>query len=955
MSDSNRSQGRLHHISAERRESNAPASRTLSLNVNQRKNCKDNSNNSQCTSNDKSNNSDINNSTKDAHRRSVFERLSVESNKSQNYRLGNITLDQSIRSCQQISNSLPDHKIDIDKISKTNIDKTICADNKVLTLTILPDLSQLSHFATIAEHNAEDLRNGIFEVKFIDYIPNMSDILQQHGVILIESHVFFPSYFHALQSLKCMLSEKINEEHSLPFGKQLSNKRHSLDYEEPDYFKSPSFVKEGFDISCLSSGQHLNKIDISIEVNWLDAHSLGMDDSQHRALITSMKSKLALIQGPPGTGKIVVGLKIAEILLRNEHKWREQDNQGPMLLLSYTNHVLDQFLVEISKLFRNNDAADNVRLGSRSEIEILKKYNLTGKRKAYTYKNESFTTCRGKIRTHTTSESTGKHNVMALNVRTDLKIIIKEHENLQKVRREIQTGIVHQDWLRALRNKDSLILLLNIESITLQVVTTQKHYCKAIDEDFDFDLKYKKYRYDNRSRKYDEEDIQTSEKFPNMYLDMKNLKMVVSSGIIFTNENIKVKLLCTEGMLTKEANSVSNIWFINNAKRWQLYKYWVQQSLIPLNIKIQKCVERYQIAQELYVEKRQKADIIILKKARFIACTTTRAARDKEILKHVSASIFLIEEAAEIPEHHVVACLTSSCQQLIIIGDHQQLRPSYNDYQTARQHKIDISLFERLIRRHFPFKQLEHQHQMRPEISELLVSHIYQTLKNDTNVCEYENVKGIHCNIFLMSHSVFEDQEHDALSKSHKNKLEALFFCELYRYLRIQGYVSSEITVLSTYLDQVRLLRDCIRKVDAELSRKNSHIDVNYTGFSSQQSVRVTSVDNFQGEENEIILLSLVRSNVELLKARSELWNKIVKDAAKRKSIGNRLQLTCQTHKNSTYVSKPEDFKRITYGGCQKPCSVKRQCWHICLRKCHANDPDHEGQCPKKCHVVCKM
>lgn len=95
-----------------------------------------------------------------------------------------------------------------------------------------------------------------------------------------------------------------------------------------------------------------------------------------------MKSKPALIQGPPGTGKTVIGLKIAELLLSNEHLWREQDDQGPMLLLSYTNHALDQFLVEISERFMENETADIVRLGSRSEIDILKKYNITGKRKA---------------------------------------------------------------------------------------------------------------------------------------------------------------------------------------------------------------------------------------------------------------------------------------------------------------------------------------------------------------------------------------------------------------------------------------------------------------------------------------------------------------------------------------------------------------------------------------------
>lgn len=166
--------------------------------------------------------------------------------------------------------------------------------------------------------------------------------------------------------------------------------------------------------------------------------------------------------------------------------------------------------------------------------------------------------------------------------------------------------------------------------------------------------------------------------------------------------------------------------------------------------------------------------------------------------------------------------------------------------------------------------------------------------------------------------------------------------------------------------------------MDEELSRTNEW-------FPSQQSVRVETVDNFQGEENEIILLSLFRSNrkqnigylsednrvcvalsrakigfyaignFEILKARSELWNNIVSDATIRKSIGNRLQLTCQTHGTSTYVSKPEDFKSVKDGGCHKTCSVKKQCGHICLRKCHVDDQYHEGHCREQCQNACEM
>ena len=40
----------------------------------------------------------------------------------------------------------------------------------------------------------------------------------------------------------------------------------------------------------------------------------------------------------------------------------------------------------------------------------------------------------------------------------------------------------------------------------------------------------------------------------------------------------------------------------------------------------------------------------------------------------------LVEEAAEIVEPHVIAALPPTAKQLIMIGDHQQLRPKVNSY-----------------------------------------------------------------------------------------------------------------------------------------------------------------------------------------------------------------------------------------------------------------------------------
>ena len=57
----------------------------------------------------------------------------------------------------------------------------------------------------------------------------------------------------------------------------------------------------------------------------------------------------------------------------------------------------------------------------------------------------------------------------------------------------------------------------------------------------------------------------------------------------------------------------------------------------------------------------------------------------------------MVEEAAEVLESHIVTSLSPGCQHLILIGDHQQLRPNPNVYTLAKDYKLDMSLFERMV------------------------------------------------------------------------------------------------------------------------------------------------------------------------------------------------------------------------------------------------------------------
>ena len=105
----------------------------------------------------------------------------------------------------------------------------------------------------------------------------------------------------------------------------------------------------------------------------LDKETLGLDPSQADALYAALTRKLVVIQGPPGTGKTYLGLKIVQTLLHNKKYWVGVDKPKPtpILVICYTNHVLDQFLEGISKF-----AKKIVRIGGQSKCEAVQQLML---------------------------------------------------------------------------------------------------------------------------------------------------------------------------------------------------------------------------------------------------------------------------------------------------------------------------------------------------------------------------------------------------------------------------------------------------------------------------------------------------------------------------------------------------------------------------------------------------
>ena len=330
-------------------------------------------------------------------------------------------------------------------------------------------------------------------------------------------------------------------------------------------------------------------------------------------------------------------------------------------------------------------------------------------------------------------------------------------------------------------------------------------------------------------------------------------------------------------------------------------------------------------------------------------------------------------------ESHVITSLSPSVQQLILIGDHQQLRPKPNHYELEKKYKLDISLFQRLIENGIPHVTLTVQHRMRPEIASLIHPAIYPELRNGPRAIKHaqHRISGVSHSVFFLHHECPEEKHNPNESMSHVNIHEAEFMVAFCRYLIKQGYRPTQITLLTMYRGQLLQMKNRMKR-------------------SEFGGVKVAAVDDFQGEENDIILLSLVRSNsmgkigflnlqnrvcVALSRAKMGLyvignfkmlrgcndtiWPQILSVAEEDKRIGDELLLQCQNHPTNTIKAKcAADFSKCPEGGCTRPCDYRLKCGHVCRRICHSSDSDHkihkctmrcekELSCQHKCRKMC--
>jgi len=175
-------------------------------------------------------------------------------------------------------------------------------------------------------------------------------------------------------------------------------------------------------------------------------------------------------------------------------------------------------------------------------------------------------------------------------------------------------------------------------------------------------------------------------------------------------------------------------------------------------------------------------------------------------------------------------------------GDPFQLPPTVKSQEAARQ-GLTITLLEKAIERHSRISLLRTQYRMNAQIMQFSNERFYGgKLEAHASVSDWHLAFSAQPLEFVdTAGSGFEEQPGEG-NESLCNPEEVSLLRKHFDSLRESGITNESIGVISPYRAQVELLQ-------AE--------------FATEKNIAVNTIDSFQGQERDIIYISLVRSNAE--------------------------------------------------------------------------------------------
>ncbi|KAJ6140519.1 hypothetical protein N7470_010315 [Penicillium chermesinum] len=264
---------------------------------------------------------------------------------------------------------------------------------------------------------------------------------------------------------------------------------------------------------------------------------------------------------------------------------------------------------------------------------------------------------------------------------------------------------------------------------------------------------------------------------------------------------------------------------------------------------------------EILRQPKDKANYLLLKEARVIAMTSTHAAMRRQEIADLGFHYdnVIMEEAAQITE--VESFIPTALQnpkngelplkRVVLCGDHYQNSPVIQNMAFRQYAHFEQSLFLRLARLGVPVITLDKQGRSRPSIAELFRWR-YKEL-GDLPVVETAPQFQLANAGFQFEYQFINVPDYQGNGEREptphfiQNLGEAEYAVALYQYMRLLGYPAEKISILATYAGQTALIRDVLN----HRCGKNPLFGLPKI---------VTTVDRYQGEQNDYVLLSLTRT-----------------------------------------------------------------------------------------------
>ncbi|KAL7905909.1 P-loop containing nucleoside triphosphate hydrolase protein [Trichoderma velutinum] len=264
---------------------------------------------------------------------------------------------------------------------------------------------------------------------------------------------------------------------------------------------------------------------------------------------------------------------------------------------------------------------------------------------------------------------------------------------------------------------------------------------------------------------------------------------------------------------------------------------------------------------EILRREKDKANYLLTNEARIIAMTTTHAAirRGEIAALGFHYDNIIMEEAAQITEIETFIPLAMQkpvdgelpLQRIVLCGDHFQNSPVIQSLAFRHYANLEQSLFSRLVRLGVPTVTLDQQGRARPSIAKLYEWR-YPKLDNLPDV--QTNPEFLRANAgfkydfqFINVPNYKGRGEAEPTPHFIQNLGEAEYAVAIYQYMRLLGYPADKITILTTYAGQRALVKDVL-----------AHRCANPI-FGLPKAV--ATVDKYQGEQNDYIILSLTRTS----------------------------------------------------------------------------------------------